>query len=166
VVADRLRADPQLAGDRLVGQTLHDQPQHVDLTGGEAGRAAAAGAGLGVSVSGQHRFGRGVIEAPVLGFPPHLGRGILTRQCGAMRTRLGHGPIGIGRRQHACRGGQHRAADPAVVAGAVHALVMRRRQEPDAPQRFGPVEDALHVVDVHAHALVVAGGQRSGSVPH
>ena len=40
------------------------------------------------------------------------------------------------------------------------------RQQADAAQWLGPAEDALDVVDVQAHPLLLVGRQRPGLAPH
>ena len=114
----------------------------------------------------EHGVDRVAVEPSGVDLGPQLARGVLGRAGVAVGTGLGHRVVGVGRGQQARRRRQHRAADPAVVAGAVHPLVVRRREQADPAQRFGPLEDPLHVVHVQAHALPVGRAERTRLAPH
>ena len=91
--------------------------------------------------------------------------GFVGGERGAVRPRLGHGLVGVGGGQDARRGRQRLAGDAAVVAGAVHPLVVLRRQGADAPQRLGTRQDAVRVIGVQADLLPLALRQRALPYP-
>ena len=164
-----LRADPELVA-RSPCWTVPGRAARARRLSrvGEPGRSAGAGA-----TASRARRRRGPRRSPrdpsrpCVGLGAQLAGGVAL---GASRARYGRGWVIAWYASAAAssRAGvdEHGAADPAVVAGAVHALVVRRREQPDPSQRFGPVEDPLHVVDVQPHAFAVGGGERSGLVPH
>ena len=83
-----------------------------------------------------------------------------------MRAGLRHRVIRVRSRQQSSRCAEHRGADAPVIARAVHALVVRRREQADASEWLGAVEDPFDVVDVETHAFAVGRAERSGLVPH
>ncbi len=87
-----------------------------------------------------HGVGGYVIEADAGGVCPELSDGLDLASRFPVRTRLHHGAVGVGDRQDPGPGGQHRPADGAVIAGAVHPIVAG--QQGDTAQRMGPVEEA------------------------
>jgi hypothetical protein len=114
----------------------------------------------------EHRVDRFGVEPAGDHLGAQLARRVVGRPRVSVRARLQHRVVRVGRREQARGRRQHHAADAAVVARAVHALVVRRRQQADPLQRLGSLEDPLHVVHVQPHPFLVARVQRTGLVPH
>ena len=165
VVADRLRADPEARGDRLVGAPPAQLTQHLDLARGEAARTRRS---ADASVSGRrdHGLHRLRVEPSRCRVTPQLAcRGVLVARR-TVRTVLGHRVEGVRGREQARGPREQWGREMAVVAGSVQPFVVRCCEQTHAPERLRPGEDAFHVVGVQLHALAVTCTERPRGSPH
>ena len=150
----------------LFGSPWAQQPKYVCLAGGEGGRRARTGKALRLTGRDEDGIDGQLVESSVPGLGSEFAGGGVLAQRWSIGTRLGHRVIRVGRGEHARRHRQHRPAESSVVAGAVHPLVVRSREQPDPVQWLGPGEDPLDVVDVHAHSFGFAAVEWPGLVPY
>lgn len=157
----------QPAGDLPVRAAPREQAQHLDLAVGQPRRPVPTDAPGPVTGRGQHGAHGLVVQTAL---PRLLGESV---GCGVHGVGGAMGPI-MGQPVEDVGGGQdprrHRQVGPrtgpAVVAGAVAALVVQPRQCGDRGQRRGAAQDPLAVVRVQMHLFALAVGERPRLVPH
>ena len=136
VAARSLGRDDQLSGDLLVREAAREQPEHLDLAGGETRRPLTPA--RHTVPGGTQDRARGVaVEAAFA----HLGANDVRRLLPApgrpMRPRLRQRLVDIGRREQSRSGCDHPARQPARIAGPVQPLVMLDGDRANRRQRRG-----------------------------
>ena len=164
VAARRLARDHELLGDLLVRQPAHEQPQHLDLAAREAAGPIAPALD-GMARRAQHGLDRVAVEQRLADARAQLGRGLLGGARIAVRPRLGHRVIGVGRREYPPRRRERVAGQPARIAGAVEPLVVLDRDRAQRGQRLRRGEHPLGQVGMQAHPFELGRGERPALVP-
>ena len=113
----------------------------------------------------EHRCDRVGVEASGARLLGEDLRRSLGRKRGAVRPRLGHRVVGVGRGQQSGRQRELGAGRPAVIAGSVEALVVRSRDRGQCREERRARENSLAVVGVQANLLPFIGRQRTGLLP-
>jgi hypothetical protein len=161
VALGRAARDREALGDLRVRKPLRDEAQDLDLALGEACRARApdrARVLAGGVEDRPHRVGVQVAAARLGGEDV---AGLLARAGGPVGARLGHRLEGVRRGEDPAGQADHRRRRLAVVARAVEALVVQADDGGEAGERATAREDALGVVGVQPHALLVGPGERA-----
>ncbi len=111
-----------------------EQPEHLDLPGGEPGRPFAAGRGA-MAGSPEHGVDSLAVQAPGLRLVAQLGDRGRRRRRAPVCTGLGHRVVDVGRGEHAVGRREVRGGEPRRISGAVEALAIASREPADAGER-------------------------------
>ena len=124
MVLDRVLREEELLGHVTVGEAARQEPQHLDLPLAEAGRPLPPGSGDAVPSFSQHGTDGVTVQSAHSCLATQFLSRLLGGQRGTVGARLGHGLVGIGGGQDARRGRETLARGGAVIARAVHPLVV------------------------------------------
>jgi len=140
VVIRGLRCDHEPVGDLSGAEAESQQPEHLDLAGGETRRQWGT-SGPTVPCRGQDPFNGLGVQAASASHGPQFGRSLIGCQCAAVGAIRRHGLVAVRGRDHPLRLVEVRGGEPPVVAGPIQALMRggrpgQRSGVGDAPEEL------------------------------